>query len=268
MSGVRVIAHFDSTNPSALVTAANQAESAALDGVWVGSFNSEPSPKRDAATTATLAAIAAWTEVLRIGAVIGPLDGASTIVTAEELAVIDQASNGRLEVVLRATASVCFEDQASALERAWQGTLLPDGRVVAVTPRPRQPALPMMAFGPADARASERWSQCLPSTSASDGQRRVGTRTGVIVGLTQDEPRLEDDLERFVREVQRTLASCDGTELVISMDPMATDLTWRLHAVASVVIPALRANAYEFDLILDDALRWFQQSPLGAARVN
>jgi Luciferase-like monooxygenase len=268
MSGVRVIAHFDSTHPPALVTAANQAEAAALDGVWVGSFASEPSRKRDAATTATLAAIAASTEVLRMGAVIGPLDDASTIATAEELAVIDQASNGRLEVVLRATASLSFEDQASALERAWQGTLLPDGRVVAVTPRPRQPALPMMAFGSADGRASEWWSQCLPYTSALERPRMVGTRTGVIVGLTQDEPRLEDDLERFVREVQRTLASCDGTELVISMDPMATDLTWRLHAVASVVIPALRANAYEFDLILDDALRWFQQSPLGAARVN
>jgi alkanesulfonate monooxygenase SsuD/methylene tetrahydromethanopterin reductase-like flavin-dependent oxidoreductase (luciferase family) len=118
------------------------------------------------------AAIASRTERLRIriSALVLPLHDPLRV--AEDAAVLDQLSDGRLDLVLvagfrppeyamfgrtLAGRGKVLEEGVATLRKAWSGEPFDyEGRTVRVTPRPRQPSGPPILLGGSSAAAARR----------------------------------------------------------------------------------------------------------------
>jgi hypothetical protein len=169
----------------ALATA-RLAERQGIDGLWLGAF-SDAEPMADRYALIALAAIARATGELRLGIVLGGLAGdrittAETIHLAEDLAAVDNISNGRLEIAFVPGESG-WAERAEVFLALWtDGLELSDGRCVAVTPAPAQPQIPRLVIGD-DADARERINAGRWLEPGTDGGAGGSGRTVMAVDL-------------------------------------------------------------------------------------
>jgi len=122
---------------------ADCAEREAVDGIWIGSLGGAGIDPGDSYRTMVSAAVAARTRFVRIGCVLNLTASDQVLRLAEDVAMIDEASGGRLELAFELEDA---EREASAVRllSAWRGWATADGRRFPVTPRPAQPSLPRL----------------------------------------------------------------------------------------------------------------------------
>ena len=143
MSGQRLSIGIEGGGAREYLELAAAAEREAVDGIWIGDINRTNDFRGDSFRTMIAAAVAAATRSVRIGCVLTFADAESTLRLAEDVAMIDQGSGGRLELLF-ATRDAASEAQAARLLSAWRGWATSDGRSLPVTPRPAQPELPRL----------------------------------------------------------------------------------------------------------------------------
>ncbi|HEY4888321.1 MAG TPA: LLM class flavin-dependent oxidoreductase [Candidatus Dormibacteraeota bacterium] len=122
---------------------ADAAEGEGVDAIWVGEPGTAHDAGGDSYRTMIAAAVAARTRFIRIGCALTFGDPDSTLRLSEDVAMIDQAAAGRLELLLVLADPAC-EERAGRLLSAWRGWETSDGRRLPVTPRPMQPSLPRL----------------------------------------------------------------------------------------------------------------------------
>lgn len=146
MSGQRLSIGLRGANASDVLALAAAAEREAVDAIWIGDLDGGEDPG-DSFRTMLAAGVAAQTHFIRIGCVLAFRDPESTLRLAEDVAMIDEASGGRLELLLVLDDPEC-EERAARMMSAWRGWETADGRRFPVTPRPVQPALPRLVAAP------------------------------------------------------------------------------------------------------------------------
>ena len=144
MSGQRLSIGLQAGSASAGLALAAAAERQGVEAIWIGSPFSPPHPEGDTYRVMTAAAVAARTGGIRIGCVLTLVDPDSTLRLAEDLAMVDQAAGGRLELLFELGHDPAREARAAELLAAWRGWRTADGRSFPVTPRPAQPQLPRL----------------------------------------------------------------------------------------------------------------------------
>lgn len=180
------------------------AEAWGLDGVWLGELHMNPARSVMSTPLIVCGAIAARTRRLRIGTAVTLLPLANPLRIAEEVATLDQISDGRFDFgvgrsgspraydaygIPYAESQARFREALDIIRRAWQGEPFSyDGRFfqfknAAVSPRPRQLPHPPI-----------RMAATTDDTYPMVG--RLGLNT--FVGLRNvDVPDLRDHLVRF-----------------------------------------------------------------------
>jgi hypothetical protein len=258
MTGVRLTVQIDAGQARAATRIGTLADELGIDSIWVGSLGAQA--EASAETLVSLAALAATTEHVRVGAVLDAIDPGSVTELAEEIGVVDQASGGRLELIVRADSGEGLLGQAGRLYGAWTGLRLPDGRVVGVTPPPHQPALPMIALCPDGTSEGVGPGFCVSLEGAPPaGRRPAEQRLAVWVNGPPSIEAAPDDESAEVTRLVEQLARCGATELVVPIAPASTTLTDDLRFLAGVVRPALRASSHETELVIRDALAWYSR---------
>lgn len=262
MSGLRLTVQVTPDDARAAVEAGKLAEMRGIDSIWVGGT---AGPGSDSAkVTMTLAALAAVTDHIRLGAVLGPVASEHVMFVAEELGVVDQASGGRLELILPSDDQDGFVQQADAIRRAWAGVRLEDGRVVGATPTPVQPQVPTTVLASEPGVAEGSGSRCVPIEVARElpeAARFYDTRTALLMPESPDwfEAPHEDSAKAVV-DLVRELEHCRATEVVFPIDVGSASYREKLGFLAAIVHPALGASSYEVDLVVADALSWYDRS--------
>lgn len=222
-------------NGARWLEAACLAERLGITTFWIG----DPAPDRADQFTgsylaATAGAIFARTSALRVGLFMPVGDGPSPLRIAEDLAVLDNLSAGRVEY----GPVVAPEDIGGtvALRNAWRGWPLPGGGTVHVIPHPVQPAIPCLLTcrpSPDDLARLPEAGLLIRAGSASppslpNGRRRV---------LLLDCPPLA--ATNVDIDVSRRLAEESGAdEIIFSCDGSPEALTF----IATAIAPALRAS--------------------------
>jgi hypothetical protein len=139
---------------------------------------------------------------------------------AEDLAVLDNLSRGRLVVILAAGYAPhefemfgvdprdrprLVEEAFTALRQAWTGEPFEfRGRTVRVTPTPFQDGGPALIMG---------------GSSAAAARRAARIADGFIPSVTDCWPAYVDELERLGKPVPATSAATDPVTVVLSEDP-------------------------------------------------
>ena len=233
-----------------------------LAGLWIGDPASSAPNGEDSYVTATAAAVAAVTEDLRIGVLLTLPDGQHEIRVAEDVAVVDNASHGRMEIGLVAPAGTpdVWIRRAATFLRSWTDWPVPGGGTVAVTPLPVQPQIPRVVVGDRElATALGAGLMILDSAATSpSGVELVARRT--IATARLDGAAFEwlgADPAGRVRALRGDATKTGAQELMLIVTGGAATVTEHdIEALGRVVVPALRCVPDEVDGIVDDAWTW------------
>jgi alkanesulfonate monooxygenase SsuD/methylene tetrahydromethanopterin reductase-like flavin-dependent oxidoreductase (luciferase family) len=225
--------------------------------IWVGDPRGEAANSDDSYVTAAAAALAAVTTDIRLGLVLSLRDERQLPRIAEDAAVIDQASHGRVELALREGGGG-WTDAAARFLRAWNAWQLP-GRdeTVAVIPGPLQSVIPRVVIGSAAAAAELGGGQMLLSLEEPP-PRPVPLRRILVLpdmpagGGVRD--WLAEGAHARVLELRGQAAGAGAHELVLIVDPKLGEDD--LRALGTVVVPSLRASARDVRAISTDAWTW------------
>jgi alkanesulfonate monooxygenase SsuD/methylene tetrahydromethanopterin reductase-like flavin-dependent oxidoreductase (luciferase family) len=256
VNGIRLSLCAPGATAAQLVTLSRWADHWNLAGLWVGDPRGDAANADDSYVTAAAAAIAAVTVDLRLGAFLGLAAADGSVRIAEDVAVVDQASGGRLELALREGDGDWLAGAARFLQ-AWNAWPLP-GRdeTVAVLPGPAQPSLPRLLVGTAES-ADALGAGRLLLEAEPPSRRLVPPRTVLAIS-----PALDDGVEAWLADsaVERVLglrdeaAAAGAHELLLVAGPRLTEAD--VQALGTVVVPALRASARDAQAIAADAWTW------------
>jgi hypothetical protein len=229
---------------------AQQAERLGLDGIWVQGTSAGHG---DSYATTTAAAIASLTRDIRLGVILRLEDEGDILRVAEDIAVIDHCSSGRVELWLECPP----EDGARWISTAER--LLKNLRVcsageheVPVTPGPLQPQVPVVTRGAPSALADAGVVVELDG-SASRTDHRGRTTLCVRPDRTQAAVAAAGLPTTLLTAVESLRAAIDssGAHDVVFVLPEGFS-TVDVEIVASVIAPILRAIDHEVaDLVLD-----------------
>jgi hypothetical protein len=228
-----------------------------LSCIWVGDPRGEAANADDNYVTAAAAALAAVTTDIRLGLVLSLRDEQQVVRLAEDAAVLDQASGGRVEVALRSGGDG-WPDKAARFLRAWHAWQLP-GRdeTVAVIPGPAQPVIPRVVIGTA-AEAGELDAGRMLLSPEPAHERSVPQRTVLVaprkLARSGVHEWLAADAHARVLELREQLHASGAQELLLSVEPDVGEDDVR--ALGTVVVPSLRASARDVRAISTDAWTW------------
>ncbi len=264
MNALRVTLCVPGATAAQLLPVARLADHWNLGGLWIGDPAGRAANREDSYVTAAAAAVASATEDLRIGVLVALPEGQHEIRVAEDVAVVDNASGGRMELGLVAPASASPDDawvtRAATFLRSWSDWPMPDGGTVAVTPLPAQPWLPRVVVGErAIAEALDAGWMALdgdiaPAREALVARRTIAARTlgdvAVFDWLASDPPAR-------VAELRGDASALGAHELllVFAAAPDARDI----EMLGRVVVPALRCVPDEIEGIVEDAWTWLTE---------
>jgi alkanesulfonate monooxygenase SsuD/methylene tetrahydromethanopterin reductase-like flavin-dependent oxidoreductase (luciferase family) len=226
MSGQRLSIGLQGSNARDIIELADAAEREAVDAIWIGSPDRGSEDPGDSFRTMVAAAVAARTHFIRIGCMLTFRDPESTLRLAEDVAMIDEAAGGRLELLLQLDDADC-EERAGRMMSAWRGWDTADGRRFPVTPRPVQPSIPRLVAAPGFGS-------------------RAATRLGAGVLVPADDlPAAASRRTRFDRRVvafevrsARELIAGGAAEAIAGMRDVAD--RWEVDEVAVWLEPARR----------------------------
>jgi hypothetical protein len=233
--------------------------------VWIGPNPWDPSEwLTDSFTTTLAAAVATTTERGRIGVVLDCGEPDPPLRLAEDLAVIDQASGGRLRVALL-HPSVGEPSPATLVEQlttAWSAWPAGDVHVVC-TPPPMQPDLPfhVLTPGAAFSTGGMEWIPIRGMCSELASPGRVPDARALIVKAEVVEADDDSRLLAVVKSIRQTADLTGATELIVDLNSIhPSQRPARLSLTATVMVPALRCSAHQLDVLFADALDWWKMN--------
>ena len=251
MSGLRTGLAFPGADAATVVEAARLAEEWNVDTLWIGNPSGTAPNSDDTYVMVTAAAAAAATTHVRLGVFLSARSSSPPLRIAEDIAVVDQISAGRLSVAFTrpppSGTGEWFADLAR-IARAPHDWDLGDGRRMPVTPAPAQPCVPMAVFEPGDDPLVARPLR----TAGSPVLLAVGWPDPAAAPTADDVMRLKArSAEAGADEVVLLVAGTAGTT--------AADLALILTVTGTVVAPCLRAAEHEVPILALDATRWLEQ---------
>jgi hypothetical protein len=259
MNPVRTSLAFTRFDATSAVKAAEIAERRAVRTLWIGNARTHdgtgPAPLY---VTASAGAMASVTTSLRIGLFLDLGADVSPLRTAEDVAVLDNLSGGRIELGLIASKDPAWAGRANAFLSAWEkGWPVPGRKTVAVIPQPVQPRIPRIVAGdgtPLDPahQAGRLLIDGQPQAVGTPGERRIllvkppfrdlaacGSEQQVLITLTG---------------LRETAMRAGAAEIMIEED--SGDLG-RFEACATVlgtaIDPALRCSEEDISAVVTDA---------------
>jgi len=271
MNGIRLSLALPGCSTADILDIAAAAEHWNLGCLWVGDPRGRAANSDDSYVTTTLAALAARTQDLRLGAFLTLRGSSSPIHLAEDLGVADQASGGRIEIGLVAPRSdrSRWAADAARLLNAWHEVALPGGETASVVPAPAQPVMPRIVVGGSAGLAGSLlagrgvFHAARPKASAPVRKSRlVRDRVVLIVDapfagsvqswLASNPQGCVDDLLARARA-----ASAGEVVFVVKRGGRLTEAD--LKALGTVVIPALRAPGPDRATIVANAWTWLTE---------
>jgi alkanesulfonate monooxygenase SsuD/methylene tetrahydromethanopterin reductase-like flavin-dependent oxidoreductase (luciferase family) len=278
MNGTRLSVCIPGASSQEVTNSARLAEIFNVD-IWVGDPHRRDHRPHgdDSYVMATAAAVAAVTSHIRIGVFL-TLDGsAQPIRIAEDIGVVDQAAQGRIELGLVAPNGdsdlPSWETSARAMLNAWHHWPTSSGRTVATTPGPAQPWVPRLVAGPPSVAVTAdrlRGGVVLfdsdiggvPPTGGDNDADTIARRTVLAVHapaavrdwLATDPMDVVASLRAVVdragaHEVMMILPAGEGGERLVD----------DMEALGVVVGTGLRCSAHHAPYLVPDAYRWLTQ---------
>jgi hypothetical protein len=261
VSGLRLSLALPGATTADLLRVAPIAEHWNLAGLWVGDPRAGAPNGADSYVTAATAALTAVTQDIRLGLFLRLAHEKQVVRIAEDVAVIDQASGGRVELAFVPTGAEWLA-RAVALLRSWNHWELPGSdETVPVLPGPAQPVLPRVVVGDrerADVLAGGR--VVFSDEAAMADETLVPRRTILAI-----EPDLAGGAETWlaggaferVSELRASARAAGAQELML-LAP--TGISERDIAVlGTVLVPSLRAAARDVRAISTDAWVWITE---------
>jgi hypothetical protein len=256
MSGVRLSLAVPRASAAEVIETARLAERWNLASIWIG----DPAGGDglgDSYVTATAGALSVVTSFVRIGLFLSLQSSTQVVRLAEDLGVLDQASNGRVEVAL--PPPVRDRDdwlaRAAAMLNAYQAWPVPGSReVLPVIPAPAQPELPLLVVDDIAAADSLRAGR-LVSGPAVVAATLVEPRTVLRRALRPDARRwLTDDPLGQILELRDAARAARARELLLIADRTPSDDD--MEVLGTVVVPGLRCADRDVRAITADAWDW------------
>jgi Luciferase-like monooxygenase len=228
-----------------------------VGALWVGDPHGRAANANDNYVTAGAAALTAVTQDIRLGLFLGLRSERQVVRLAEDVAVVDQASGGRVDLALVPTGERAWVERAGRLLRAWSRWQLPGtDETVAVLPSPAQPVLPRFVVGdPAAADSLGAGLMTFGGDAPSDAL--VPPRRILVV-----EPDLSGGVEGWlssgaherVVELRQQVAAVGAQELVLVAPGNLSEAD--VKAIGTVLVPSLRASDRDVRAIANDSWVW------------
>lgn len=261
MNGRRVSVSIPRADAAGVVRAAQLADTTNLD-IWLGDPRGQSESADDSYITTTAAAAAAVTAHCRIGLFLSLRGSGSPLRLAEDIAVVDQASSGRVELGLVAASDEPeWEQDAEALLHAWHDWPIHGGRSVAALPGPAQPWLPRLLVGDVFDTAERLGAGVLLFDRDQKIQSPVGTADRrIVLGVELSNSVrdwLADDVLGAMLALRAAADRCGAHDVVVVLndfDPARLDDDMRLLGV--VVGTSIRCPEHKVEFLALDAWRW------------
>ena len=263
MSGLRLTVAWPGATVTQLLELAPLAERWNIAGIWVGDPRGQAENSADSYVTAAAAAVSGVTTHLRLGLVLGVRHEKQIVRIAEDVAVVDQASGGRVELafVPPPQGAEAWREDVARLLRAWTAWDVPGGdEIVPVIPGPAQPFLPRVVVDDSAAADALGAGRMIVDGSTPASGALVPPRTilaldselgsgGVVEWLSVGPVDRVLDLRLRAREA-------GAHELLMIVDGFAEA---DLEALGTVLVPALRAADRDARVIAADAWAWLTE---------
>jgi alkanesulfonate monooxygenase SsuD/methylene tetrahydromethanopterin reductase-like flavin-dependent oxidoreductase (luciferase family) len=259
MSGLRLSLAVPGATSAELLELGALADFWNIAGLWVGDPRGAADNRSDSYVTATAAALAARTTDIRLGLFLALGREKQLVRIAEDIAVVDQASGGRVELafVPPAQEREAWTKDVARLLRAWNAWEIPSSdEVVPVIPGPAQPTVPRLIVddrAAADALGAGR----MIFRGEPDADALVPRRTVLVV-----EPGFAKDgvfdwlaggaVERVTDLRDRARAA--GAQELLFVVPGLTEAD--VKALGTAVVPGLRAADRDVRHIVSDGWTW------------
>lgn len=234
-------------------------------GLWLGSPTGEGQHVDDSYVMVAAAAAAAVTTYIRLGVFMTLRGSATPLRIAEDLGVVDQASNGRIEAafVMPQDGVKEWETQVKALLGAWSAWPTNTGRTVSATPGPCQPWLPRLVAGTDAAAIADRLRGGLVRTqdgpAAPTDSDSVPRRCVQLLDIDTDETGvrgwLSSDPVARIRSVRDLAHRSTADEVMIRL-PGKVPTEDDIRVLAVGVAPVLRSAPHRTDNLALDAWNW------------
>lgn len=248
MSGLRAGLGIPGADAGTVQRAAGLAEEWNVDTLWIGDPAHRSANADDTYVMVAAAAAATATTYIRLGVFLSARSSSPPLRIAEDIAVVDQISSGRLSVAFSppeaGSADAAWLADLERIAGAPRGWDLGDGRLMPVTPPPAQPAVPMAVFkragnGAGTARPlATSWSPVLLTVDWPDATSPPPLADLLLLKARADE--------------------AGAAEVILLADP-AADLDAVFAVVGTVVAPCLRAADHEVGILALDATRWLHE---------
>lgn len=246
MSGLRTGIAVPRADAATVVRAARLAEEWNIDSLWIGDPAGTAPNSDDTYVMVAAAAAATATVHVRLGVFLSARSSSPPLRIAEDIAVVDQISAGRLSVAFSRPPSPGDDEQwladLSRIALAPQEWDLGDGRRMPVTPAPAQPSVPMAVFEQGGAPLVAR-----PLRAAG---------SPVLVATDWPDPAsapAPDELLLLKRSAGEV-----GAHEVVLLIPAADEFASAFVVAGTVVAPCLRAADHEIPILALDATRWLE----------
>jgi hypothetical protein len=263
MSGLRLSLSLPGATAAELLEVGPWADHWNVAGLWIGDPRGEADNRSDSYVTATAAALSAVTVDIRLGLFLALGREKQIVRIAEDVAVVDQASGGRLELafVPPAHGREAWTKDVARLLRAWNAWEIPSSaEVVPVIPGPAQPTLPRVVVddrAAADALGAGR----MLLDGEPDGDALVPRRTILVIepGIAKEGvfEWLAGGATERVTELRDRARSAGAQEIMLLLEGGLSERD--VKALGTVVVPALRAAHRDVRAIAGDGWAWLTE---------
>lgn len=237
------------------VAAGRIAEQWAVRTLWLGEAGVDPTY-----IAATAGAVAATTTVLRIGLFIDLDCSASPLRVAEDIAVLDNLSGGRVELGLVASGKADWAERAGNLLDAWEhGWPIPDRNPLAIIPQPIQPLIPRLVVG--DPGAGDFIQRYAAGRLLIGGRGKPPPRDGqerrvLLLGLAKLVS--EEEAVRRLSDLRAAASGLGASEIMVESDFESFEANATL--LGRLIDPTMRCTLDDIASIVNDAWQYIEKA--------
>lgn len=242
------------------VTAGRIAEKWAVRTLWLGQAGIDPTY-----VAAAAGAVAAKTTALRIGLFIDLDCSASPLRIAEDVAVLDNLSGGRIEIGLLASGESDWAERAAKLLETWEhGWSIPDRNPLAIVPQPIQPLIPRLMAG--DPGSPEFFQRHGAGRLIIGGRGQPPPRDGherrvLLLGLPFQrvaDLASEKEAVRRLADLRAAASGLGASEIMVESDFESFEGTAKL--LGRLLDPAMRCTLDDIPAIVQDAWHYREET--------